>query len=338
MVDYITASRTKDHFQEQLLTEHPEIVSIAPQEKLDDAGKATGEAIIVIGVQVRPIIGPGGRAVHSPEPIPDKLPIISTAGKMSLTETVEVVIEKEDPIMAQSNTAKRRPCPGGYSIGHPSITAGTLGGTGYLGNEFGYIISNNHVLAASNSGSIGDPTYQPGPIDGGTSRDIIGHLFRYVPINFDGTTPNQVDGAVSKALAPVYNYVSPVVKDIGEATAVEEATVNQRVRKSGRTTQLTRGNIKSTNATIRVNYGVGVALFDQQLQYTHMTQGGDSGSWVWDDSRLVVVGLHFAGSSTRSYGNRMSLVLEQLSEARTVFDLYGKPSSWQREEISIVSE
>src|SRR2546422_10036838 len=72
-------------------------------------------------------------------------------------------------LMALSDPTKRqRPAPMGFSVGHPAITAGTIGARvrDALGNV--YILSNNHVLANSNGASIGDPEYQPGPLDGGT--------------------------------------------------------------------------------------------------------------------------------------------------------------------------
>jgi len=53
MPDYAAASRTKDHHKEQLFREHPEIVSIAPSWKVDDRGRRTGDAVIVIGISAR---------------------------------------------------------------------------------------------------------------------------------------------------------------------------------------------------------------------------------------------------------------------------------------------
>ncbi|MGH2570536.1 MAG: hypothetical protein ACRDGR_04880, partial [bacterium] len=66
-------------------------------------------------------------------------------------------------------TQRLRPAPSGISIGHIDITAGTLGGL-VRDKETGnvVILSNNHVMAASNDGTIGDPILQPGPADGGT--------------------------------------------------------------------------------------------------------------------------------------------------------------------------
>jgi len=98
-----------------------------------------------------------------------------------LTDVIPVGV-----ITAQGEpTDKFRPAPGGVSIGHPQITAGTLG---CLVQKDGvqYILSNNHVLANSNDARIGDPIYQPGVYDGGNNQDAIARLKAYVLIDFDG--------------------------------------------------------------------------------------------------------------------------------------------------------
>ena len=319
MPDYPTVSRTKDHFQDQLLQDYPEIVSIAPRLKLDDNGHPTNEAVIVIGVKMRnPLrLGPGADAQAQMVPIPTKLPVIDTQGARVPGETVDIIIEEEGEILPQMHTTKRRPCPGGYSIGHLRVTAGTLGSIARIDSAWEYILSNNHVLAATNSGAAGDPIYQPGVADGGGPPDLIGHLNNFIPLNFSGGT-NEVDCAVAKACDPWSQCIMRNVWGIGIPRAVANATVGQSIRKSGRTTQITNGTIMSDNATIRFSYGAGlVAVFVNQLQYTHMTQGGDSGSLVWDRDSLTVVGLHFAGSGTASYGNKIQRVLSLLQVALT---------------------
>ncbi len=97
-------------------------------------------------------------------------------------------------------TTKHRPAVGGISVGHPNITAGTLGL--FVERNGGvYIKSNNHVLAAQNDASIGDATLQPGVYDGGSDpADKIAVLADYVPIKFDGSD-NVVDLAISGPLA-----------------------------------------------------------------------------------------------------------------------------------------
>jgi hypothetical protein len=93
---------------------------------------------------------------------------------------------------AFENTTRMRPCPGGYSIGHPDVTAGTLGCLvkDKLNNK-PVILSNNHVLANSNQAQVGDPIIQPGTADGGTvESDTIATLTRFYPINFEAGVNN----------------------------------------------------------------------------------------------------------------------------------------------------
>ena len=62
----------------------------------------------------------------------------------------------------QAPTDRFRPAPGGVSIGHVAITAGTLG-CWVTKNGQKVILSNNHVLANSNDAEIGDAILQPRP-------------------------------------------------------------------------------------------------------------------------------------------------------------------------------
>jgi len=84
---------------------------------------------------------------------------------------------------ALENIDKMRPCPGGLTIGHEDITAGTLGCVVWQQGKK-MILSNCHVLANSNDAALGDPILQPGPHDGGVAIDQIGRLHSYVPIVF----------------------------------------------------------------------------------------------------------------------------------------------------------
>ena len=84
-------------------------------------------------------------------------------------------------------TDRWRPAPGGVSIGHPSITAGTLGCLVRKNGET-LILSNNHVLAAENAAAIGDPILQPGAYDGGSDpADRIAVLAKRPKITLIGT-------------------------------------------------------------------------------------------------------------------------------------------------------
>lgn len=119
------------------------------------------------------------------------------------------------PIFAfQSPTSRFRPAPGGVSLGHVGITAGTLGCLVRKNGRL-YILSNNHVIANSNDAAIGDPILQPGPTDGGRDPgDRIGRLSEWVPIQFDNGGGGGGGGgspcAIASAAAGILNVVAAV--------------------------------------------------------------------------------------------------------------------------------
>lgn len=244
----------------------------------------------------------------------------------------------------QDPTKRFRPAPGGVSIGHYLITAGTLGCLVERGEKT-YILSNNHVLANSNDASIGDPILQPGPHDGGTHPlDHIANLSEFVPIEFEGgdsacpvgqgiaailnglakisgsktrvrlvrkaAAANLVDCAIAEPLDP--NDVKNEILHVGAVSEIAEGTLGMSVKKSGRTTGFTEGKIDQIDVTVRVSYGPErVATFTDQLMAGAMSQGGDSGSAVVSsDDKLV--GLLFAGSSNTTVINRIQNVFQAL--------------------------
>jgi len=85
-----------------------------------------------------------------------------------------------------------------------------------------------------------------------------------------------------------------------------------KIRKSGRTTGLTSGEITQVDATVQVLYGlVTMATFTDQLMAGPMSSGGDSGSAVLDESDRVI-GLLFAGSESVTIINRIQNVVQAL--------------------------
>jgi hypothetical protein len=260
------------------------------------------------------------------------------------------VVESGEIFAHQSRTGKFRPAPGGVSIGHRQITAGTLGAVvrdRISGDRL--ILSNNHVLANSNSASPGDIILQPGSADGGTvANDAIGSLFRYRPIQFDAEpgppgdcskansfaglgnrlakalnsehrvyayrtqqAVNLVDAAVARPLND--RDVMDRVLEIGEISGAKDAIVGMPVRKSGRTSGLTSGSIIAIDAMVTVNYGAErKALFDQQIVSGPMSQPGDSGSLLIDGESQMAVGLLFAGSEQTTIYNPIKLILDLL--------------------------
>ena len=231
-------------------------------------------------------------------------------------------------IDAYPHRFRERPAPGGISVGHKAITAGTLGvltrGNSAPRNNRLMILSNNHVLANVNAGAIGDAILQPGPFDGGVNpADQVAVLERFIPINFAPGSTNVVDCATGWAwparVRKELVYVQAGVKHYFRVgTAPVTATPGLRVGKTGRTTQLTSGTITAVGVTINVNYGGGrVARFIDQVAVRaaggDFSQGGDSGSLIWTwDARRAPVALLFAGGGGTTFGNRIPRVLAAL--------------------------
>jgi len=91
-----------------------------------------------------------------------------------------------------------RPVPIGVSTGNEGIPAtGTIGCRVKDRSRNLYALSNNHVYALENTAELGSNVLQPGVYDGGVAPDdVIGTLFDYVPIAFDGSD-NTVDAAIA---------------------------------------------------------------------------------------------------------------------------------------------
>jgi hypothetical protein len=182
-----------------------------------------------------------------------------------------------------------------------------------------FILSNNHVLAANNSGYIGDPIIQPATYNAGiVGKDTIASLHRWVPINTE--TFNYVDVAVAEVLGGLKwsKYVKPYVSIIGKPNDFIDAKIDMEVEKTGRTTGYTQGQITSINETIKVNYSqMGIVKFKNQIRTTSMSKGGDSGSCLFKKGTKEPVALLFAGSNSASFYNPMKMILSSLSMSWT---------------------
>jgi hypothetical protein len=221
-----------------------------------------------------------------------------------------------------------RPAQPGISIGHRDITAGTFGLL-VQRNGAPFILSNNHVLANSNAGQIGDPIYQPGPADGGTASDRIAALAEFMKLDF-GDNPSQC--RIADSMATLLNFVAqltgsshrlqsvqqtsgantmdaalaqpdtpdlviPAILDLGLPIGVNTPALGMQVQKMGRTTGLTNGYVTQVDVTVSVDYSGRTASFTDQIITNSMSSPGDSGSGILDMDRRAV-GLLFAGSTS----------------------------------------
>jgi hypothetical protein len=283
-----------------------------------------------------------------------KVPAASLAAAALVPRTIDGsetdVIETGRIRALQAPTGRFRPAPGGVSIGHRDITAGTLGCLVRKGGET-FILSNNHVIANSNDAQLGDAILQPGPVDGGTiATDHIASLESFVPIGFLAPEPpstcgfagavigllnagcraigsqtryrtvsiqqttNLVDAAIGRPLDP--GDVKDEILGIGTIQGTVPGALGLRVKKSGRTTGLTTGEILQVDVTVDVQYGAGqVARFTDQLMAGAMSQGGDSGSAVLDEQNRLT-GLLFAGSDSSTIINRIEHVFAAFGVTR----------------------
>ncbi len=140
---------------------------------------------------------------------------------------------------------------------------------------------------------------------------LLGSKHRLRAVQEDLQAVNTVDAAVAKPL--VSAELSDEILDIGTVQGVMEPSLAMPVRKSGRTTGFTSGEIVVLDATVSVNYGGNrTAQFEKQIVTSAMSQGGDSGSLLVGGDPAKAVGLLFAGSNQATIHNPIDEVLSCL--------------------------
>src|SRR3989475_6582327 len=294
-------------------------------------GRETEEACIVVFVEAK---WPEAQLRHR-----DVVPKAFAGVRTDVVETGRFQALRVAQTTNMDRTKRIRPAPGGVSVGHFQVTAGTLGVLARRGGR-PVILSNNHVLANQNAARVGDPILQPGPADGGRLQDTIARLVDFVPIQFHdrrlgpvarflarlfapllhaagwglkrlpSSASNFVDAAVAEPIEP--RLVTPEILGIGRARGTKDPEIGLQVRKSGRTTGVTQGRITAIDAVVEVDYGGPTAIFREQIVSDLLSKGGDSGSLVVDDARHAV-GLLFAGGATTTLINPIAAVANALN-------------------------
>jgi hypothetical protein len=214
-----------------------------------------------------------------------------------------------------------RPVPIGISTGHPAVTAGTIGCRVTDGTDV-FALSNNHVYAVENQATLGDAVIQPGAFDGGSSpTDDIGALDDFETIVFydfadppDPIPTNEIDAAIALSSTAELDNATPSDGYGIPGSETVEPRLHQIVKKYGRTTGLTKGQVWALNVTVDVIYDSGVARFVGQIRILPLkgefTSPGDSGSLVVTQKRNPV-GLVFAGGEVWTFANPIDAVLSR---------------------------
>ena len=209
-------------------------------------GENTGQRAVVILVErKRPI-----REIPAGHAAPARLDGVPT----------DVMQTGRMRLLSEIRTSRARPAPPGVSIGHVDVTAGTFGAVAKDAvSGAPMILSNNHVLANSSDGrdvraQIGDPILQPGFFDGGrVPGDVIGRLARFAPIRRLSGGRVEINRADAALAEPLQNdLVSPEVLGLGLITGIADAEADMKLRKSGRTTGVTSGEVRALAVTLDV--------------------------------------------------------------------------------------
>ncbi len=253
-----------------------------------------------------------------------------------------ITVEFTDPIRAL------RGKPGGGGVSHaamqtPPIQLGTSGSWGYdlangycCGGTLGslvqisgtqYILSNYHVFESDivDGGNdiiaqTGNPIIQPGLID---VRCNVGNAQEVATLVKSSSLPDSnVDASIAQVVSGMVQTDGSILEIGTISSQTVDTFIKQAVKKSGRTTGLTRSTISGLNATVSVAYDnecAGGAAFTKTFtgqiiisnRGSKFIAGGDSGSLMVEDvaANPRAVGLLFAGSSSLAVANPIDEVL-----------------------------
>lgn len=224
-------------------------------------------------------------------------------------------------IRALAFTGKVRPVTAGISAGdHDAGNTGPTGTHGSVvtdGSKF-FTLSNNHVYADENTENIGNELVQPGdadlPADQDPSEFVFARLsdFNVVRFNVESfINPNVIDTAIGELEV---DFTCATECGYTPSATPVPAALNLKVKKCGRTTMQTQGQVAAINVTVDVLYEHGLARFVDQIEIepAGFSAGGDSGSLVVSDSAGSnnPVGLLFARSDVSTIANPIEQVLD----------------------------
>jgi len=245
--------------------------------------------------------------------------------RTEVTGEIQVLTTQVAEPLASVSPERRgvvRPLVGGISLSawetYPYYS-GTLGMVTYDDK----ILSNAHVIAIEPDTSdfldIGTAIIQPGSGDGGRGGAKVGELEDYMSIDFDPGAENYADAAIGSIDDGVDASYGEQFGEVGNywIEGWTEVSFADTVRKSGRTTGVTTGQVINTNVSVYVKYGGQVTRFVDQISVAQdnwsFAGPGDSGSAVDKDGEFV--GLVFAGTENYAYVNKAEHIIGRLGVA-----------------------
>jgi hypothetical protein len=318
---------TSDGLQGQLTSKFQSVMAIqdrhtpALMAKQDVIGTATtlddnGEPAVMLLVTSQEAMDAAPKTI---EGVPVK--VVLTDKIVAMSSVVGHTAIQTPPIQLGTSGGWRYDLANGYCCG------GTIGSLISVGGQQ-RVLSNYHVFEAdivSGGNSIvattGDYIIQPGLIDvncAAASAQNVATLVKTSSLpgsNVDCSSANVISGMVS----PTGSILEIGVIKSGTGVA---AFVGQLVKKSGRTTGLTRSKVSGLNATISITYenecAGGTAFtktFTGQIlvanKASKFLSAGDSGSLMVEDITISpnAIGLLFAGSNSVAIANPIGEVL-----------------------------
>jgi hypothetical protein len=188
------------------------------------------------------------------------------------------------------------------------------------------LLSNNHVIAAENSGVIGDRIFQPGTMILGEEKPVA-RLAKFYPLEFDSSQlPNEVDVAIARLTSEFLEesgYYQTFLPHHGisiQQNQISAARAGDKVVKVGRTTGKTYGVVKSFGTIVRaIRYEKGNCRFSNAIVIQSCDPAkpfadcGDSGSLIVKESSGEIVGLLYAGSKSVGYACPIGEALRKLN-------------------------
>ncbi len=187
----------------------------------------------------------------------------------------------------------------GYSISHVDAGAGTLGAFVRKGGKT-YCLSNAHVLALEGRAAIGDAIIFPGGGDGAGSPDACGTLAVFVPLVPGGAFVNSVDAALATIDANLLAGIDPGIHGAQLPLRVATPQLGRRIVTRGRSGIDVEAEILGVDLAAQLPYGLGPVGFTGLVVCESYSRRGDSGAIIVDKDSGAIVGLHLAGSATRS--------------------------------------